>query len=98
MPSEKSEMETSRALVDAVPDQEVTWISFMRPVLKDLRLSVGVAPVSTRNRISAGPIRTLTIGSRSHRRWEFRQKLLRSALTKSAQPYKIREQTPPLRF
>src|SRR6516162_3935679 len=60
-------METSRALVAAVPDQEVIWISFMRPVLKDLRLSVEVAPVSTRKRISADPMRTFTIGSLSHR-------------------------------
>src|SRR6266851_4398675 len=60
-------MVTSRALVAAVPDHEVTRISFSPPPLNDFRLSIEVAPVSTRKRITADPTRTFTTGRRSHR-------------------------------
>src|SRR5260221_10643461 len=58
---------TSRALVAAVPLQEVTWISLKRPPAKDFRFSMVVAPVSTRNRSSLVPTVTLTTGNRSQR-------------------------------
>src|SRR5712672_466709 len=60
-------METSRAFVKVVPDQEVIRIPLALPPEKDLILSKLVAAVSTRNRISVAPIRTLTMGRRSHR-------------------------------
>src|SRR5262249_13059093 len=55
------------ALVAAVPLHDVTLISLDRPKEKDFRLSIEVAAVSRRNRMSVPSIRTLTMGKRSQR-------------------------------
>src|SRR3989440_9286896 len=66
-PKASSGMNTSRALVAAVPVHEEMRISLERPEEKDLMLRTVVAAVSRRKRISAPSMRTLTTGKTSQR-------------------------------
>ena len=57
-PSSNSGSETSRALVAAVPLQELMRMDFDRPLAKDLMFKMEVAPVSSRKRMRAPSIWT----------------------------------------
>jgi len=67
LPNVNSPIETSRAFNAVVSFQDVTWTSFLRPLGNDFSLSMDVAAVSTRKRLSALSTWRIATGSRSQR-------------------------------
>jgi hypothetical protein len=67
LPNSTSGKETSRALMAALPLHDSMWICLDSPAVKDFRLRMVVAPVSSRNRRFSPATFMVTTGRRSQR-------------------------------